>query len=763
MKFVGKIYYVLLLVAFLVLFFVLENASIANVIYPFSFAMMFALVYANQKIWLVCPAFVAAAVVVNHSLEGIVCALCAAACLVVPYVAHFFAKKNIKIWEMAIFAFVSQLAKIGFSAAAGGYNVVFAIVGAIVGTVLTLGWIKLFEAIFVRGFSFRLSPIELVSGGMILLGLASGLTPLEIGSFSFLKLFVAFMLLAITYCSKNYYSVFVAALFGLGSLLNSLNPVFFAPFMLWALAISPFKTFRKYFSAFSIVLAELVVGFYFKLYYSFDWLSILPVAISALVFAVLPDKIYDSVKSIFDLKGDRTAIKNVVNQNRENLNRRLLSLSDVFGEMDRVFRGLVKNNLSPEEVKVLLRDEIISRNCQTCPDKVRCLRSRQADTNKVLDELVSIAFEKGKVSLLDVPTYLSSNCGRVNGIISSLGLLTRQYKSYSGMLSNIDTSKLLIADQLKGISSVMKSLSRDIDSDIAFDGRREQKITDELLFNDIVCSDAIVYEKNTHAVEATLVVRNSDAEHLKIPDIVGKICKCKMLVSDKFASAKPGWTTLQLKTSPKYDCAIGFASAPKSGNETSGDTHAALKLDGDRFMFALCDGMGSGVEANKTSETAISLIENFYKAGFESELVLSSVNKLLSLQRDEKFSALDVFVLDLKNGLGDFIKMGAPCNFVISENECKMIESGALPLGVVDKISPVTKKLVLGGGDIVVMFTDGISDSFASDKDIELFVKNSYSSNPQIIADKLLQQAIENENGRSKDDMTVLAIKVFNN
>ena len=763
MKFFGKFYYVFLAVVFLALFFILENAGINGLIFPFSFAMLFALVWANQKIWLVVPAYLIAAIVVNHSLAGIIGAIVCAVMIAAPFVLHTIFKKNIQVWMLAIYAFLSQAGYIGFAAASGTNAVIFALVSAVVGVVFLLGFVKLFEALFMRGFAYRLSAIEYVAGGIILIGLSAGLVNLDLYGFSFLKLFVSFVLLAITYCSKNYYSVFIASILGLGTLLSANNPVFFAPFVIWALAISPFKTYRKYFTALAIILAELAIGFYFNLYYSFDWLGILPVAISALVFVAIPDKVYAMVKSIFDLRGDRAAIKNVVNQNRELLHRRLLSLSDVFGEMDRVFRGLVRKNLSEDEVKKLLRDEIIARNCESCPDRVRCHRTRQQDTLRVMDELTSIAFEKGKVTLLNVPSYLSANCSRVNGIISSAATLARQYKSYSGMLSNIDTSKLLIADQLKGISSVMKNLSQEVDREIAFDGKREDKIVEELLFNDIVCTDAIVFEKDCHTFEVNLIVRSLDADSIKIAPIVGKICKCDMAVTDKFVASKPGFTSLFLKTAPKFDCAFAISSTPKAGSEKSGDTHSIMRLDGDRFMFAICDGMGSGIEAEKLSQTSISLIENFYKAGFDSELVLSSVNKLLTLQKQDNFSALDVCVLDLKSGLGDFIKMGAPCGFVVSEEECKLVQSGALPLGVVEKASPVTQKIVIGGGDVVVMFSDGVADSFASDQSIGDFIKQNFSPNPQSLADEILNQALANCNGRAVDDMTVLVVKIFNN
>ena len=129
----------------------------------------------------------------------------------------------------------------------------------------------------------------------------------------------------------------------------------------------------------------------------------------------------------------------------------------------------------------------------------------------------------------------------------------------------------------------------------------------------------------------------------------------------------------------------------------------------------------------------------------------------------EATSRLACRALCLKSGLGDFIKMGAPCGFVVSEEECKLVQSGALPLGVVEKASPVTQKIVIGGGDVVVMFSDGVADSFASDQSIGDFIKQNFSPNPQSLADEILNQALANCNGRAVDDMTVLVVKIFNN
>ena len=65
--------------------------------------------------------------------------------------------------------------------------------------------------------------------------------------------------------------------------------------------------------------------------------------------------------------------------------------------------------------------------------------------------------------------------------------------------------------------------------------------------------------------------------------------------------------------------------------------------------------------------------------------------------------------------------------------------------------------------DEFLELSDGVADAFATDEALQDFVKSVYSPNPQTIADKLLEQALANCNGRAMDDMTVLVIKAFNN
>ena len=58
---------------------------------------------------------------------------------------------------------------------------------------------------------------------------------------------------------------------------------------------------------------------------------------------------------------------------------------------------------------------------------------------------------------------------------------------------------------------------------------------------------------------------------------------------------------------------------PKSGAKVSGDAHSVAELSDGRILMLLSDGMGSGERARKESNSAVELIEDLYRAGFEGE------------------------------------------------------------------------------------------------------------------------------------------------
>ncbi len=752
--------YLLQFVLFVGLFFVLFNSSVNFVIFPFAFGMFFALAWANQKVWLLVPAYIVAGVILIPTIEFAICALVCVFSLLVPYFVHILCKKNMRKWEFGIFATISQTANIVFDVISG-FSPVLSCVSVLLGVLFMYACINVFEALIIRGFTNKLTSLEIVSLFSIIATICGGLVVLNIDQFSFLKLFMSFILLIFAFCSTPLLTILVASIGGLGTLIATNNPLFITPFVVWALTILLFKNRHRIFMIVGLVCVELILGYYFKIYPSFGYLEIMPVAISCVVFLVLPKSWCNEIAVMFNLSKDRIAMKNVVNRSREILHKRLGDLGEVFNDMNIIYRNMLKQTMTLDEVKSVLEQEIVDKICSFCPERNHCHRTFSEKTKQVFDELITISYEKGRATLLDIPSYLTSRCKQTNSILGSINTLTGQYKKYMGMVHDVDTSKMIIAEQLLGVSKIMNGLSKEVETNISFDTVRENKILDELTYYNIVCIDAVVFEKDVWTQLVSVVVKNSDSEKPRIVDVVSKVCSKKMAVYESFPCTRPGYTVINLKTAPKYDCLFGVSQKTKNGSSISGDTYSVTKLDGDKIMFAISDGMGSGEKAEKTSELSISLVENFYKAGFDNDLILSTVNKLLNLHKEEIFSALDIAIVDEKNGIADFIKMASPKSFILNENECQTVETGALPMGIVEESKPLIKKNVISAKDLVILVSDGISDSFENDQDLKECIKSIKTKNPQEFADELLERALACNNGYAVDDMTVIVVKIL--
>ena len=747
-------------VLFVGLFFVLFNSSVNYLIFPFAFGMLFALAWANQKVWLVAPAYIIAGVIFKPTMEFAICMLVCMFCLLVPYFVHVLCKKNMKKWEFALFAIVGQTANIVFDIL-GGLSPILSVVSVLLGVLFMFACINVFEAIIIRGFTNKLTSLEIVSLFSIIAALCGGLVMLNIETFSFLKLFVSFILLIFAFCSTPLLTLLVASVAGIGALIATNNPIFVAPFVIWALSVLLFKNRYRIFMIISLVCVELIMGYYFKLYTSFGIIEILPVLLSSLGFFCLPKAWCNEIAVIFNLSKDRMAMKNVVNRNREILHRRLGNLSEIFNDMNIIYRNMLKKGMTLDEVKTLLEQEITDKICSFCPERNHCHRTFSENTKQVFDELITISFERGRATLLDIPSYLTSRCKQTNSILGSINTLTAQYKKYMTMVNDVDTSKVIIAEQLLGISKIMGGLSKEIETNISFDTVRENKILDELTYYNVICIDVVVFQKDIWTMEASLVVRNEDSEKLRLAEVVSKVCGCKMAVYEIFPSSRPGYSVVNLKTAPKFDCLFGVSQKTKNGSKVSGDTYSIVKLDGEKILFAISDGMGSGEKAENVSELSISLVENFYKAGFDNDLILSTVNKLLNLHKEEIFSALDICILDEKNGMVDFIKMASPNSYILNEDECQVVQAGALPIGIVDETKPLVKKNVINSKDFVILFSDGISDSFQTREELQECIKSIKTKNPQEFADEILERALACNNGYAVDDMTVIVIKIL--
>lgn len=742
------------------LFYLLSRAQLNNVISPFSFGMYFALVWCNQNILILSPLYIGASYLSAFSLFDLYSAIATCLIMIIIYGIHLKLNKRILPQLMIVYVLLCQAVSV-FLDIYIGVSPVVVFVELVFGLLYTFILMKLFESVMTVGFVKKFTLTKAICFAVLLLSISCALRSVEVFNFDFAKLFILLSVMFSSLVLPLTEGGFIVTLLSLGTLLYDNDPYLVAPMLITFLIVSCFRGKHRIFSVLSMLIIECMNVYYFNFYYSTSLVVFLPCIITAVCTMIIPKKYYQKLSEQYNSSFSNRSMESVINRTQNAIHSRLLKLSQVFFEMDKVFRGMIKGRASEDELKCLMLTELKGKLCVDCPEKNRCHKLYSDETEKILCALIDKAFVNGRVTLIDIPTTLTGRCFKINQLVYIINDLISQYKSYATLVGNIDASKVLISEQLYGVSDVLHRLADETKKTVDFDDGLEKRISDELLYNDIVASDVIVYHKNENVVSCTLEVKKEDSLKSKISSIVSKITKTKMIVENDQTSPHAGWQILTLKNAPKFDVIFGTSACTKSSSTKSGDTYSLIRIEEGKILMALCDGMGSGEKAQKTSTTAISLVENFYKAGFQSDIILSCVNKFLSLGGQDTFSCLDMSIIDLNSGAVDFVKLGATLGFIKHGDTISTVECESLPLGIISTLSPTIKSTIVKSGDMIVLATDGVADSFSSDEEYTDFVNNTKTLNPQELADAIMDKALKNNHGVAVDDMTILVAKIF--
>ena len=255
---------------------------------------------------------------------------------------------------------------------------------------------------------------------------------------------------------------------------------------------------------------------------------------------------------------------------------------------------------------------------------------------------------------------------------------------------------------------------------------------------------------------------NNDIE--KIESILTDVLKEKIKLNERTSKITKGKSLLTFISEDKYEMNIGITGNTKSKSTVSGDSILNIRLNDGKNLIAISDGMGSGAEARKSSQIAIKMLERLLSSGFNQNISVELINKAVLNSTEEIFATLDIAIVDLYKGNIEFIKNGACPTYIKNDNKVQIIKTLTLPTGALEEIKLTTYDKDLANGDVIVMCSDGIVDSNVEYKNKELWLKylleDMETQNPQKMADIILKEAIDNNYGISKDDMSVVVLRV---
>jgi stage II sporulation protein E len=153
-------------------------------------------------------------------------------------------------------------------------------------------------------------------------------------------------------------------------------------------------------------------------------------------------------------------------------------------------------------------------------------------------------------------------------------------------------------------------------------------------------------------------------------------------------------------------------------------------------------------------------------SGFSKDTSIKLINSSLAanMQTEDMYATLDIAILDLYSDNMEFVKNGACPTYVKRNRDVQMLNSISIPTGIIDNIDLVVYDKDLQKGDIIVMCSDGIIESNTEYQNKELWLKylleEMTNEDVQKIADIIISEAIDNDFGKEKDDMTVIVAKI---
>lgn len=745
-------------VGLFVCFLVLGRAKILQLINPFLVAMAFAMLVLKRNGLIIACEFFVSSILNNFLFEGLIESVSVFFCIVLLYLVCKIFKKKINLVLGLIFALISQSAFLYFNIHTTE-EIIISVVNLVAILCFVYVFVVAFGAVFNRGIQSRFTTDEIVCFSAFCIAFFCGIANIFIFHVNISIGIVALLIFLASKSVSKIATLSLASLSGLGFAFSCSSLVYMAVFVSFAIVSILFKDSKRIYVAFSVVLIDLLFGFFFNVYAVYDFYCLIPLVVAVLCFLFIPNKFFQKIRN-FSFRYDGSLISDyMIFEERENVKKRLLIVQNLFLEMQNEYRILSVGLAERKSACKMLAEDLIGKVCLNCEKRTICRENQKM--RESLEKLFEFGMEKQKVTILDATNLFAEKCSCLSSVISEVNSSLKNYFEYEKTVKENNQGKLMISEQMGSTAEIFKELSKMSFSELKTDKGKAKEVLDAFAENGVVANECVVLKDDFGVKRVVAVIRNQDV--LLSGTLLGlkKVFHINFFAVDHKMSKYSGWTIATFVPSEKYKLAIGFASGSKENSNVSGDTSTFLKLDDSRFLFAICDGMGHGENANKISSSALGLVESFYKAGFSSETIVSNINKILLPREEESFATLDVCIVDLSAGVADFVKVGASISVVKSQNQCKMVYSDSLPLGVTALPPLNVQSVVLKEQDIVVLASDGIVDSFDKVEDFVCYVNNSNISNIQLLADDILEEA--KSRTKHEDDMTVIVLKISAN
>ncbi len=213
---------------------------------------------------------------------------------------------------------------------------------------------------------------------------------------------------------------------------------------------------------------------------------------------------------------------------------------------------------------------------------------------------------------------------------------------------------------------------------------------------------------------------------------------------------------------------VAVAKVGKWATSQSGDTLEMIERPQGGFSFVLVDGQRSGRAAKAISNLVARKAISELAEGVRDGAAARAAHDYLYTYRGGQVSAtLNILSVDLVTATL-VLSRNSHCPIIVVTQKAGMtlLDEPAEPIGTRRRTKPSITELPLDPGTLVVVYTDGLERAGARSTqvfDIPEAVRELMSqaeTTAQRIADSLLKRALTLEEGRPRDDISVLVLRI---
>jgi sigma-B regulation protein RsbU (phosphoserine phosphatase) len=201
----------------------------------------------------------------------------------------------------------------------------------------------------------------------------------------------------------------------------------------------------------------------------------------------------------------------------------------------------------------------------------------------------------------------------------------------------------------------------------------------------------------------------------------------------------------------------------------SGDYYDYQQLEGKRVAIAIGDVAGKGISAALLMATVQSSFRTQMHGSIEiaASSVVSQLNQQLHADTSpEKYATFFLGVYDEATSTLTYTNAGHLPPILVRDSKAERLEVNGMVVGAFPFAKYDESKITLAVGDLLVFFTDGVSEPeneygemFGEDRLSDLVVKNAHLDEAEII--NLVSTAVHQWTGAGElqDDMTLLLVR----